>query len=70
MGGIFSVQRGMRKVFNYLVHFINPGVDGKIISKWVYGNSMWKQNRLPCGSLDVHMKVGIEAAQFGATERD
>jgi hypothetical protein len=36
MGGIFSVQRGMRKVFNYLVHFINPGVDGKIILKWFF----------------------------------
>jgi len=40
MGGIFSVQRGMRKVFSYLIHFINPGVGGKVILKWVYGNSM------------------------------
>jgi hypothetical protein len=39
MGGIFNVKRGIRKVFNYLVHFINPGVDGKIILKWV----LWKQ---------------------------
>jgi hypothetical protein len=32
------VQRGMRKVFNYLVRFTNPSVDGKIILKWV----LWK----------------------------
>jgi hypothetical protein len=67
MGRIFSVQRGMRKIFNYLVHFINPGLDGTIILKWVYGNSMWKQNRLLHGSLEVHMKVSIEEADFGAT---
>jgi len=30
----------MRKLFNYLVNFINPGVDGKIILKWVYGISV------------------------------
>ena len=31
---------------------------------------MWKQNKLLHGCLEVHMKVDIEEAQFGATESD
>jgi hypothetical protein len=38
MGGIFSMQIGMRKVFNYLAHFINLWVEGKIILEWGF----WK----------------------------
>jgi hypothetical protein len=36
MGAMYSTQGDMKKVFDYLVHFVNLGVDGRIILRWIF----------------------------------